>query len=422
VDTRDENGGSKATTLARWLETPRSWRDIVEHFVAAGRSLVAAHAAGRPHGEFTPANVVLGEDGRVELVGGGGNQTAAPGYMAPELLAGGPVAPETDQYAIAACLRGAIGRSRDKHPGAIDQITGRGIAHAPGERYPSVSALLADLERVLYPDRERTLAFGFPPTGSQSTKRDEAADLVRLLGERAGLQLRAVFADHYRALVEDLLAGRVDVAWLGPIAALRAGAGAVPVLVMQRAERTTYHATLIARRDAGIASVADLGGKRIGWVDEDSAAGYVIPRALIAAHRADVDAYLGEQRVLGSHRAVVEAVLNGSVDAGATFVNFDEDGEVAVASWFEHFGERRDEIVGFEVSSPIPHDMIAVRASLPADDRAAVIAALRALANDHEGQDLQMAVFNGAQRFGSVDPGLLADLALLVGRTGWKPR
>ena len=100
-------------------------------FIACGRGLAAAHAAGLVHRDFKPENVLVGKDGRprvtdfglvttgravgaaVELTDDGdvlvdGAVVGTPPYMAPEQWLGATVDARTDQYAFCVTLWEAL--------------------------------------------------------------------------------------------------------------------------------------------------------------------------------------------------------------------------------------------------------------------------------------------------------------------------
>ena len=179
-------------TLDAWARRA-SRRDVLDAFVAAGRGLAAAHAAGIVHGDFKPNNVLRRRDGRIAVtdfglaraVGDAGPVDAAskpvdtshtpmivgtPAYMAPEQWRGDATTAATDQFAFCVALWEALAGARpfrgtseqalraavDRGPDALDRaglprrlaaILRRGLRGDPAGRWPSMDALLAALPR-----------------------------------------------------------------------------------------------------------------------------------------------------------------------------------------------------------------------------------------------------------------------------------
>jgi len=191
----------EGTDLREWLAPGRSLAEIRTAFLAAAEGLAAAHAVGLLHRDFKPSNVLVSEEGAVKVADfglaamtqdlrgdaeadtkSGGSIVEAdatpswrPGgtlpYMSPEQQRGEPLGPRSDQYSfcvslyeavyerrpfaprdrqelLAAKLRGPSLPRAPRAPLALRRLLARGLAAHPEDRFPSMDALRAALQRV----------------------------------------------------------------------------------------------------------------------------------------------------------------------------------------------------------------------------------------------------------------------------------
>ncbi|MEM9461920.1 MAG: serine/threonine-protein kinase [Myxococcota bacterium] len=191
-------------TLRAWLgQGPHEWGDVVEIFVRAGRGLAAAHAGGLVHRDFKPDNVLIGRGGRVLVMDFGlarqassrvaeaqptgtpppsnvrnvvltrtGALVGTPAYMAPEQHKGSAADPRVDQFSFCVALYEALYGERpfagnslaslainvlegqirpppkgSQVPAWLRAVVLRGLSVDRSDRFPSMDALLAELQR-----------------------------------------------------------------------------------------------------------------------------------------------------------------------------------------------------------------------------------------------------------------------------------
>ncbi len=184
----------------------------------------------------------------------------------------------------------------------------------------------------------------------------------------------------YNGVIQGLLGGTIDIASMGASSYaaiyLQAPDAVDPILTYTQSDGSSgYYSIMVARKDSGIKTLADLKGKKLGFADPDSTSGYLVPNVTLPKEIGmSVASYFSETGFGGGHENLVLAVLDGMFDAGTTFGS-------GVGKWEEGYTGGNlhqmvnkgnldmDDLVEVWKSPLIPNGPLMVNKKLPADMR-----------------------------------------------------
>jgi phosphonate transport system substrate-binding protein len=199
--------------------------------------------------------------------------------------------------------------------------------------------------------------------------------LPRVLGVK---EVKLFPATDYDGVIQGLLGGTLDAAELGASGYakiyLTNPKAVEPILTdIQTDGSTGYYSIMVARKDSGIKTLADMKGKKLGFADPDSTSGYLVPvTSLPKDIGTSVKEYFSETGFGGGHENLVLAVKDGKFDAGTTFGSgvgkFDEGYSAGNLRKMVDKGviDMKD-FVELWKSPLIPNGPIVVRSSMNAD-------------------------------------------------------
>lgn len=141
-----------------------------------------------------------------------------------------------------------------------------------------------------------------------------------------GVPVKVFTPADYDGVIQGLLGGTIDLAWLGASAYAKTyltDPEAVDLmLTKQNADGSTgYYSFGFARKDAGITSMEDAKGKSFAFADPNSTSGYLVPGAELTEKYGKLEDYFSEVKMSGGHEQTIVGVANGDFDAGVSWAD-----------------------------------------------------------------------------------------------------
>jgi phosphonate transport system substrate-binding protein len=195
--------------------------------------------------------------------------------------------------------------------------------------------------------------------------------------EALGVPVKIFTPADYDGVVQGLLGGTLDYAWLGASAYAKVyltDPEAVEVkLTKQNVDGSTgYYSIGFARKDAGITSMDEAKGKSFAFADPNSTSGYLVPGAELAAKYGTLENYFSAVKMSGGHEQTIVGVANGDFDAGVSWAD-------GLGNWEDGYNSGAfrkaadaglvdmNDIVEIWRSNLIPEGPMVVRKALPQD-------------------------------------------------------
>lgn len=282
-----------------------------------------------------------------------------------------------------------VGGERTGAPGAslgalvMDVLTGRRLDAEGRPEAPASGPGSAD----------EPLRLRFVPAAERTEAVAAVDRLVAWLTARTGFAIEGRILQSYGLVVEELIQGSCDVAFLTAASYARAryatddngdpGDDVVAFLAAVRngspdhaGSDLAYRAALLVSKDSPLQSVADLtDATRIAMGSPTSGASSILPSALL--HQRGLRPRI--TRYGGGYPLIIEAVLQGAVDVGCIWWsppnsdNPENDARITVRSTHPDVFERT-RLIGF--TEWIPNEPVVARAALPEGVRHALARAL----------------------------------------------
>lgn len=163
--------------------------------------------------------------------------------------------------------------------------------------------------------------------GENAQDRLASTECLRVKTEELlGVPVKLFTPADYDGVIQGLLGGTLDFAWLGASAYAKVYLNdpeAVDILLTkQNTDGTTgYYSIGFAKADSGINSMDDAKGRTFAFADPNSTSGFLVPAAELTAKYGKLEDYFSEVKMSGGHEQTIVGVANGDFEAGVSWAD-----------------------------------------------------------------------------------------------------
>ncbi len=229
-----------------------------------------------------------------------------------------------------------------------------GLAGCAGSNSATPAGAAADSASGYAVDAD-TLVFGVVPDSVDTETNYQP--LMDYIAQETGKTVEYFESTDYAALIEAAIAGQIDVASFSGftyVTATNNGAEITPVssIVTEAGQEPGYYSQAIVPAGSDIASIGDMAGKKVCFVDPSSTSGYLFPSYNLIEAGIDVEADITPV-FAGKHDVSVQKVGEG-VECEAGFA---EDSEVEKSDKVEVIAETMVPGAPIVVSDSLPDEV-----------------------------------------------------------------
>jgi phosphonate transport system substrate-binding protein len=207
----------------------------------------------------------------------------------------------------------------------------------------------------------QVLKIGIIPYDSPTKLQEQYTPFAQYLAGKCGRTAKVFVAQDYVGVAEALHADQIDCAYLNPLSYVLfdnrlkdTPERLIPLGMPEVHGSLYYYGVIVTRKETGITSIAQLKGKKMAFSEPTSTSGYLYPYQYLRDHGINPEKDF-KDKIFASTPAVIPAVLNGTVDAGAVFAEG--------VTMFANPQQQKDLVILARVG-PIANGMLVARGNL----------------------------------------------------------